>query len=76
MKYIVIFIIKLYQNLISPLFPPSCRFYPTCSDYSKEALLKFGIFRGGWLSLKRVGRCHPFHPGGYDPVPEIPTKEK
>jgi putative membrane protein insertion efficiency factor len=68
MKYIPIFLIKLYRALISPLFPPSCRFYPTCSEYSIEALLKFGVFKGGWMSLKRVGKCHPFHPGGYDPV--------
>ena len=68
MKYIPIFLIKLYRALISPLFPPSCRFYPTCSEYSIEALLKFGVFKGGWMSLKRVGKCHPLHPGGYDPV--------
>jgi putative membrane protein insertion efficiency factor len=68
MKYIPIFLINLYRALISPLFPPSCRFYPTCSEYSIEALLKFGVFKGGWMSLKRVGKCHPFHPGGYDPV--------
>lgn len=68
MKYIPIFLIKLYRALISPLFPPSCRFYPSCSEYSIEALLKFGVFKGGWMSLKRVGKCHPFHPGGYDPV--------
>ncbi len=68
MKYIPIFLIKLYRALISPLFPPSCRFYPSCSEYSIEALLRFGVFKGGWMSLKRVGKCHPFHPGGYDPV--------
>ena len=69
MKYVFIFVIILYQKLISPLFPPACRFYPTCSNYSKQALKKYGFFRGSYLSVKRVLRCHPFNPGGYDPVP-------
>jgi len=69
MKYVFIFVITLYQKLISPLFPPACRFYPTCSDYSKQALKKYGFFKGLYLSVKRVLRCHPFNPGGYDPVP-------
>ncbi|HEX29469.1 TPA: membrane protein insertion efficiency factor YidD [Candidatus Poribacteria bacterium] len=57
-----------YQIFISPLFPPSCRFYPTCSQYSVEAISKYGLIKGGWLSLKRLSRCHPFNPGGYDPL--------
>ncbi len=69
MKYIIVFFITLYQKLISPLFPPTCRFYPTCSNYAKEALIKHGFFKGSYLSVKRVLKCHPFHPGGYDPVP-------
>ncbi len=69
MKYILIFIIKIYQKLLSPFLPNSCRFYPTCSHYSVEALQKHGAIKGGWLSVKRISRCHPFHPGGYDPVP-------
>ncbi len=69
MKYVFIFVITLYQKLISSLFPPACRFYPTCSDYSKQALKKYGFFKGLYLSVKRVLRCHPFNPGGYDPVP-------
>ncbi len=69
MKYILVFFITLYQKLISPLFPPTCRFYPTCSNYAKEALIKHGFFKGSYLSIKRVSKCHPFHPGGYDPVP-------
>ncbi|ROL60109.1 membrane protein insertion efficiency factor YidD [Bacteroidetes/Chlorobi group bacterium MS-B_bin-24] len=69
MKYILIALVKLYKLFISPLFPPSCRFYPTCSDYSIEALRKYGAFKGLILSVRRVSRCHPFHPGGYDPVP-------
>jgi hypothetical protein len=64
-----LFVIKLYQIMISPLFPPSCRFYPTCSSYSYQAISKYGPFRGGLLSLKRILRCHPRNPGGFDPVP-------
>ncbi|MEJ2049897.1 MAG: membrane protein insertion efficiency factor YidD [Calditrichota bacterium] len=59
MKYILIFFIRLYRTFISPLFPPSCRFYPSCSEYSMEAISKFGTIKGGWMSLKRVGKCHP-----------------
>ena len=68
MKKIIIFIIKLYQLFISPLFPPRCRFYPTCSQYAIEAIKKYGIGKGGFMILKRISKCHPFHPGGYDPV--------
>jgi putative membrane protein insertion efficiency factor len=64
------FLITLYQRLLSPLFPPSCRFVPTCSQYAKEAILKHGIARGSYLAARRILRCHPFNPGGYDPVPE------
>jgi len=64
-----IVVIKIYQVLISPLFPPSCRFIPTCSQYSVEALRKYGILKGGWLSIKRILRCHPWGGSGYDPVP-------
>lgn len=62
--------IKAYQRLISPLLPPSCRFTPTCSNYALQAIERYGIGRGGWLALRRIGRCHPWNPGGYDPVPE------
>jgi putative membrane protein insertion efficiency factor len=65
----LIVLIKIYQILISPLFPPSCRFVPTCSQYSLEALKKYGILKGGWLSVKRILRCHPWGGSGYDPVP-------
>lgn len=74
MKKILILLIKGYRSLISPLFPPSCRFRPTCSQYTLEAIEKFGALRGSWLGLKRILRCHPFHPGGYDPVPPITKK--
>ncbi|MBN1797825.1 MAG: membrane protein insertion efficiency factor YidD [Spirochaetales bacterium] len=68
MKYILIFIINIYQKMISPLFPPACRFFPTCSQYAKESLQKHGFFKGLYYSVKRLLKCHPFHPGGYDPV--------
>lgn len=69
MKYLFIFFITLYQRLISPWLPPSCRFTPSCSQYAKEALLKHGLFTGLALSTRRLLKCHPFHQGGYDPVP-------
>ncbi len=69
MKHVLVFLITLYQKLLSPWLPPSCRYTPSCSQYAKEALLKHGLFRGLLLAVKRLGRCHPFHAGGYDPVP-------
>nr|NNM91315.1 membrane protein insertion efficiency factor YidD [Bacilli bacterium] len=69
MKYVLIGLIRFYQLVISPLTPPSCRFEPTCSHYSLEAVKKYGFFKGGWLSVRRIGRCGPWHKGGYDPVP-------
>ncbi|MDX1662184.1 MAG: membrane protein insertion efficiency factor YidD [Candidatus Promineifilaceae bacterium] len=69
MKQLSLFVIRSYQKLISPLLPPSCRFTPTCSYYTYEAIEKHGFVKGGWLGLKRVARCNPFHPGGHDPVP-------
>ncbi|MGQ9553120.1 MAG: membrane protein insertion efficiency factor YidD [Anaerolineae bacterium] len=62
-------LIGLYQRTASRVLPPSCRFYPSCSQYTYEAIRRYGAFRGGWLGLKRLIRCHPFNPGGYDPVP-------
>jgi hypothetical protein len=64
-----LFIIKIYQIFISPLTPATCRFHPTCSNYSKQALQKYGLIKGSWLSIKRILRCHPFGGSGYDPVP-------
>jgi uncharacterized protein len=61
--------IKLYQRFISPILPPSCRFVPTCSEYAYQAIAKYGLARGVWLGVNRLLRCHPFHPGGYDPIP-------
>ncbi|MGB0387288.1 MAG: membrane protein insertion efficiency factor YidD [Ardenticatenaceae bacterium] len=62
-------LIRFYQQYISPLSGPSCRFHPTCSQYSLEAIEKYGALKGCWLGTRRIFRCHPFHPGGYDPVP-------
>jgi putative membrane protein insertion efficiency factor len=61
--------IRLYQMTISRVLPPSCRFYPSCSEYGYEAIAKHGAIKGGWLALKRISRCHPLNPGGHDPVP-------
>jgi len=68
MKTLLIAIIKAYKYMISPLLPNSCRFIPTCSEYSMEAISRYGALKGAFLSLRRIVRCHPFHPGGYDPV--------
>ena len=68
---------RFYQKVISPLTPPSCRFYPTCSHYGIEAVQKHGAIKGGYLTIKRISKCHPFHEGGIDPVPEEwPLKKK
>ena len=70
MKRILLALIRFYQRSISPLSPPRCRFRPTCSQYACEAINKYGALKGGWLALKRLGRCHPFnHDDWYDPVP-------
>lgn len=74
MRKILIGIIRIYQYAISPYLPPHCRYTPSCSSYAVEALGRFGILRGGWMALKRIGRCHPWHEGGYDPLPESDHK--
>jgi len=68
MKNILILMIKFYRYFISPLKPPSCRFFPTCSEYAILAIEKYGVLRGGVKAVRRILRCHPFNPGGYDPV--------
>lgn len=70
MKYLLLALIRLWQWTFSQVLPPTCRFYPSCSHYGYEAISRYGALRGGWLTVKRVARCHPFNPGGYDPVPD------
>ncbi|MCD6452680.1 MAG: membrane protein insertion efficiency factor YidD [Dehalococcoidales bacterium] len=70
MKEFALGLIRFYQQHISPARPPSCRYYPTCSHYTYEAVEKFGFIKGMWLGIKRIVRCQPFYPGGYDPVPD------
>ena len=72
MKRLLLLLIRFYRAVISPFTPASCRFQPTCSQYGLEAIERFGAWKGGWLTLRRILRCHPFHPGGWDPVPEAP----
>ncbi|WP_456277897.1 membrane protein insertion efficiency factor YidD [Bacillus sp. AK128] len=69
LQKLFIIIIRVYQKFISPITPPTCRFYPTCSHYGLESIKRFGAIKGGWLTIKRIAKCHPFHPGGNDPVP-------
>ena len=69
MKYLTVSLIRLYQRLLSPFLSSTCRFVPSCSQYGVEAISYFGIGKGGWLTLRRILRCQPFNPGGYDPVP-------
>lgn len=69
MRKIVIALIGFYRYAISPLLGSHCRYQPTCSSYAQEAVGRYGVFRGGWLALRRISRCHPWHEGGYDPVP-------
>lgn len=69
----LIALLRGYKFAISPLLGPRCRFVPSCSDYAMTAIGRFGALRGGWLALRRIGRCHPLHPGGHDPVPPAPS---
>jgi uncharacterized protein len=70
----LVLLVRLYQRLVSPLLPPACRFYPSCSAYAVTALQRHGALRGSWLTARRLCRCHPFHPGGIDPVPDLTPK--
>jgi putative membrane protein insertion efficiency factor len=69
MKTVALGMIRGYQYLLRPLLGNNCRFYPSCSDYAREAIERHGVWRGMWLATRRIGRCHPYHPGGFDPVP-------
>ena len=72
MRHLAALLIRIYQWTVSPLLGPRCRFYPSCSQYALQALQRFGVLKGGWLAVVRLGRCHPWQPGGFDPVPESP----
>jgi putative membrane protein insertion efficiency factor len=76
MRVLLIALIRGYQWFISPLLGNHCRFYPSCSQYAREAIERHGAVRGVWLAIQRVARCHPWHPGGVDPVPEPPPKDR
>jgi putative membrane protein insertion efficiency factor len=68
-KTIVLALIRFYKRFLSPALPSACRFEPTCSVYTYQAIERYGVIKGGWLGIRRIARCHPFNPGGYDPVP-------
>ncbi|MDE0088777.1 MAG: membrane protein insertion efficiency factor YidD [Candidatus Poribacteria bacterium] len=68
MSRLILYAIRGYRRFISPLFPPTCRFHPTCSHYAQQAFEQYGTFKGIWLTLKRLAKCHPYHPGGFDPL--------
>jgi putative membrane protein insertion efficiency factor len=68
MSCLLIYAVRFYRTCISPLFPPTCRFYPSCSQYALEAIQAYGALKGSWAAIKRLSKCHPYHPGGYDPL--------
>jgi putative membrane protein insertion efficiency factor len=68
-RAVLLLLVRAYRRLLSPLLPPSCRFYPSCSAYAEAALVRHGAAKGVWLTARRLARCHPLHPGGIDPVP-------
>jgi putative membrane protein insertion efficiency factor len=76
MKLLLLALIRFWQSTFSRALPDTCRFTPTCSAYGYEAIERYGVLRGGWLAVKRIGRCHPFHPGGFDPVPDLSKENK
>jgi putative membrane protein insertion efficiency factor len=75
-RAVIVRLLGIYKRWISPLLPPACRFYPTCSEYAAQAVGRHGVGRGGWLALRRLARCHPFSKGGYDPVPDSRDRQE
>ncbi len=75
MKSLLVFIIKAYQYLISPWLGNNCRYHPNCSEYAQTAIEEYGALKGSWMAIKRLSRCHPYHEGGFDPVPPNPEKK-
>jgi len=71
MKSLALAMIRFYKRFISPILPSACIYEPTCSVYTYQAIERYGVIRGSWLGMKRIARCHPFHAGGYDPVPDL-----
>ena len=76
MRKIISGIIKIYSYMVSPFLAPNCRYTPTCSQYAQTAVMRFGVIKGGWLAIKRISSCHPWHEAGYDPVPEKKDNNK
>lgn len=74
LKFLALKLLRAYQLLISPMLGQTCRFSPSCSSYSMQAIERFGFFKGVWLTVRRLLRCHPYNPGGYDPIPEKPPQ--
>jgi len=75
MKKALLFLISIYRWVVRPILPPACRFHPSCSDYAFEAVSRFGALRGAWMAAVRLSKCHPFHKGGFDPVPHAGCHE-
>ena len=75
MRKIISGLIRLYQYIVSPFLGPNCRYTPSCSEYAQTAVIRFGVFKGGWIAIKRIGSCHPWGSSGYDPVPEEKTEQ-
>ncbi|MBN1286145.1 MAG: membrane protein insertion efficiency factor YidD [Anaerolineae bacterium] len=76
MRTIALALIRLYRKFVSPALPPACRFTPTCSMYTYEAIERYGFLRGSWMGAKRIARCNPWNPGGYDPVPDLDHRRR
>ena len=76
MQKLILLLIRAYQYAISPLLGSHCRFYPTCSSYAQDAIKEYGVIKGSWLAMRRISKCHPWHEGGFDPVPDNTNKDR